>query len=74
MAAWCWRRRRPVSTPIPKPAIASAATSRSAIFAALSVEGVQNVILREPAQDIVISRQQAPYCTGMSVAYAGVGE
>jgi phage-related baseplate assembly protein len=33
---------------------------RSAIFAALSVEGVQNVILREPAQDIVISRQQAP--------------
>jgi phage-related baseplate assembly protein len=35
---------------------------------------VQNVILREPAQDIVISRQQAPYCTGMSVAYAGVGE
>jgi phage-related baseplate assembly protein len=48
--------------------------TRSAIFAALSVEGVQNVILREPAQDIVISRQQAPYCTGMSVAYAGVGE
>jgi phage-related baseplate assembly protein len=33
--------------------------TRSAIFAALSVEGVQNVILREPAQDIVISRQQA---------------
>jgi hypothetical protein len=29
--------------------------TRSAIFAALSVEGVQNVILREPAQDIVIS-------------------
>jgi phage-related baseplate assembly protein len=27
MAAWCWQRRRPVSTPIPKPAIASAATS-----------------------------------------------
>jgi hypothetical protein len=48
--------------------------TRSAIFAALSVEGVQNVILRKPAQDIVISRQQAPYCTGMSVAYAGAGE
>jgi phage tail P2-like protein len=32
--------------------------TRSAIFAALSVEGVQNVILREPAQDIAIARRK----------------
>jgi phage-related baseplate assembly protein len=56
-----------------KPAIASAATSPARrSLPRCSVEGVQNVVLREPAQDIVISRQ-AP-CTGTSVTYAGTGE
>ncbi|AIT79106.1 baseplate assembly protein [Novosphingobium pentaromativorans] len=48
--------------------------TRSAIFAALHVEGVQNVELTTPAADIVISRTQAPYCTGTTVNYAGTGE
>lgn len=48
--------------------------TRSAIFAALHVEGVQNVELTTPAADIVISRTQAPHCTGTTVNYAGTGE
>jgi len=48
--------------------------TRSALFAALHVEGVQNVVLTSPAADIVISRTQAPYCTGTPVNYAGTAE
>jgi phage-related baseplate assembly protein len=48
--------------------------TRSAIFAALHVEGVQNVELTAPAADIVISRTQAPHCTGTTINYAGTGE
>ena len=48
--------------------------TRSALFAALHVEGVQNVELASPAADIVISRTQAPHCTGIAVDYAGTGE
>lgn len=48
--------------------------TRSGIFAALHVEGVQNVTLLEPAADLVISRQQAPRCTGITIMGAGVGE
>jgi phage-related baseplate assembly protein len=48
--------------------------TRSALFAALHVEGVQNVVLTSPAADIVISRTQAPFCTGTTVNYAGTGE
>ncbi|WP_079731752.1 baseplate assembly protein [Novosphingobium mathurense] len=48
--------------------------TRSAIFAALHVEGVQNVELTTPASDIVISRTQAPHCTGTTINYAGTGE
>jgi len=48
--------------------------TRSALFAALHVEGVQNVVLTSPAADIVISRTQAPYCTGTTVNYAGTAE
>jgi phage-related baseplate assembly protein len=47
--------------------------TRSAIFAALSVEGVQNVILRKPAQDIVISRQQAPIARACRSPMPGQG-
>lgn len=48
--------------------------TRSGIFAALHVEGVQNVALTSPAADIVVSREQAPYCTGITLTYAGTGE
>jgi len=48
--------------------------TRSGIFAALHVDGVQRVELTAPAADIVISRQQAPYCTAIDVSFAGVGE
>ena len=48
--------------------------TRSALFAALHVEGVQNVVLTSPAADIVIARTQAPFCTGTTVNYAGTGE
>lgn len=48
--------------------------TRSGIFAALHVEGVQNVVLTSPAADIIIARDQAPYCTGITLSYAGTGE
>lgn len=48
--------------------------TRSGIFAALHVEGVQNVTLTSPATDIIVSRTQAPHCTGQTISYAGVGE
>jgi phage-related baseplate assembly protein len=48
--------------------------TRSAIFAALHGEGVQNVVLTSPAADIIIDRTQAPYCTGITINYAGTGE
>lgn len=48
--------------------------TRSGLFAALHVEGVQNVVLTSPAVDIVVSRTQAPHCTGTTVTYAGTGE
>lgn len=40
---------------------------RSAIFAALHVEGVQRVELAEPAVDVVISTSEAAYCTGYTL-------
>ncbi|QSR15623.1 baseplate J/gp47 family protein [Novosphingobium sp. KA1] len=48
--------------------------TRSALFRAAHVEGVQNVVLRTPAADIPITRLQAPYCTGISAQLAGTGE
>lgn len=48
--------------------------TRSAIFAALHGEGVQNVVLTSPAADIIINRTQAPHCTGITVNYAATGE
>lgn len=48
--------------------------TRSGIFAALHVEGVQNVALASPPASIVITSTQAPHCTGVTVTYAGVGE
>ena len=46
----------------------------SGIYAALHVNGIQRVELSSPASDIVIGRTQAPYCTGIDLAYGGVDE
>lgn len=48
--------------------------TRAGITAALFPEGVQNVALTSPAADIVLTRQQAGYCTGITIHDAGVGE
>lgn len=48
--------------------------TRAGIIAALHPEGVQNVILTSPSADIVLSRQQAGYCTGITINDAGVAE
>ncbi|WP_350312937.1 baseplate J/gp47 family protein [Dickeya fangzhongdai] len=48
--------------------------ARSAIMAALHVQGVQRVELLEPAQDIVIGDTQAAYCTGFTVTEGGSDE
>ncbi len=43
----------------------------SGLHAALHQTGVQNVILTSPAADIVVSSEQAAYCTGIAVANGG---
>ncbi len=48
--------------------------TRSGIFAALHVEGVQNVVLTSPAADVVLDRAQAGWCTRANVVHAGLGE
>ncbi|MES3099272.1 baseplate assembly protein [Sphingomonas faeni] len=48
--------------------------TRSGIFAALHVEGVQNVVLTSPAADVVLDRTQAGWCTRANVVHAGLGE
>lgn len=48
--------------------------TRSALFAALHVPGVQNVALVNPTNDLVNGWNQAPYCTGISVVVSGTGE
>ena len=47
---------------------------RSALLAALHSEGVQRVELTSPADDIVITRAEAAYCTGINVTHGGLGE
>lgn len=44
---------------------------RSAIYAALHVEGVQRVELAKPAADIVLSKAQASYCTDYRLLLGG---
>lgn len=48
--------------------------TRAGIIAALHPEGVQNIVLASPAADIVLSRQQAGHCTGVTLTDGGVGE
>ncbi|WP_127960158.1 baseplate assembly protein [Serratia microhaemolytica] len=43
----------------------------SAIYAALHVEGVQRVELRQPQADIVLNLQQASYCTNYQIEVGG---
>ncbi|MFW0767216.1 baseplate assembly protein [Trabulsiella odontotermitis] len=47
---------------------------RSAIFAALHVEGVQRVELASPAADVVLDKTQAASCTEWSVTNGGTDE
>lgn len=47
---------------------------RSAIFAALHAEGVQNVILSQPNVSIDVDRDEAAYCTGITITHGGIGE
>ncbi|WP_189486104.1 baseplate assembly protein [Asticcacaulis endophyticus] len=46
--------------------------TRSAIIAALHVEGVQNVVLTSPAADIVIGPTEASRCTMITLNHDGV--
>lgn len=47
---------------------------KSALFAALHVEGVQRVELAQPAADVVLDKTQAAYCTGYSITVGGSDE
>lgn len=47
---------------------------RAGHIAALFPEGVQNVALEAPASDVVLTRQQAQYCTEIKLIDGGVGE
>lgn len=46
----------------------------AALHAALTVEGVQNVILNSPTVDIVISDTQAGYCKSINISNGGIAE
>lgn len=47
---------------------------RSAVYAALHVEGVQRVELAQPAADVVLGETQAAYCTGYTIVVGGADE
>lgn len=47
---------------------------KSALYAALHVEGVQRVELAEPAADVVLDKTQAAYCTGWAITVGGSDE
>jgi phage-related baseplate assembly protein len=46
----------------------------SALYAALQVPGIQNVIIDSPAATVVVSDTQAAHCTGTQLNYVGIGE
>lgn len=48
--------------------------TRSALFRAAHVEGAQNVTLNSPAADVLVTRTQAPFCTGVAGRLAGTNE
>lgn len=45
----------------------------SGVYAALHLDGVQNVTLSSPLADIVNDDTQAPYCTAITLTWGGVG-
>ena len=45
--------------------------TRSAISAALHVEGVQRIVINAPPADIVCNRTQAGHCTGIAIEVVG---
>ena len=47
---------------------------RSAIYAALHVQGVQRVELQHPAEDVVLDKSQAAFCTASAVVIGGSDE
>lgn len=47
---------------------------RSAIYAALHVNGVQRVELIQPAADVILDKTQAANCTGVMVSLGGTDE
>ncbi|QZQ51986.1 baseplate assembly protein [Erwinia persicina] len=47
---------------------------QSALYAALHVEGVQRVQLNAPAEDVVLDKTQAGYCSGYSITVGGSDE
>ncbi|WFQ80924.1 baseplate assembly protein [Xenorhabdus sp. SF857] len=47
---------------------------RSAIFAALHVPGVQRIELKAPAQDMILDKTQASFCTRATVTIGGSDE
>lgn len=47
---------------------------KSALYAALHVEGVQRVELAAPVADVVLDKTQAAYCTGYSITIGGSDE
>lgn len=46
----------------------------SGLYAALHVDGVQRVEFTSPTQNVVVSRTQATYCTGITITYGGTDE
>lgn len=47
---------------------------KSALYAALHVEGVQRVELAQPVADVVLDKTQAAYCTGYTITVGGSDE
>ncbi|MCP1438388.1 phage-related baseplate assembly protein [Erwinia persicina] len=47
---------------------------KSALYAALHVEGVQRVELAQPVADVVLDKTQAAYCTGYGITVGGSDE
>jgi len=48
--------------------------TRSGIIAALTVEGVQDVVITSPAANVACDRTEAANCTAIDVTHGGVGE
>ena len=45
---------------------------RSAIFAALHVDGIQRVVITSPENDLVMDSYHHPFCTAKTIAIGGV--